>query len=178
MAKKSNVNKVSANPNETTTDKAKDKKDKKEKGRVAFPILNAMYRDGESNVVTAINGDNVLIAVPVPIKDDSGKVIYAGYNTRKHLPLKKADFASLATHLRFSAFVSRMKALASIKRAEELEGKATRIEQYGDESTRKKVAKLVRMRAAAEKIQKALEDEGVDLSGTDTGGDNIENAVS
>lgn len=167
MAKKSNVQKVNANQTEATTEETKDKK---EKGRIDFPIKDAMYRDADGNVVTAVNGDGVLIAVPIPVKDENGKVIYAGFNTRKHLPLKKANFASLATHLRYQAFVSRAKALASIKRAEELEGKATRIEQYGDESTRKKVAKLARMVAAAKKIQASLEAEGVDLSSMEDSG--------
>jgi len=153
---KSTVNKVTVGetPEET-----------KEKGRIDFPIKDAKYRNVEGKVVTAVNGDGVLIAVPIPVADEKGKVIYAGFNARKHLPLKKADFASLATYLRYQGFIAKIKAHTLVKRAEECEAKAARIEQYGDEATRKKVAKLARMREAAEKIQKQLEEEGVDLTG-------------
>jgi hypothetical protein len=138
---------------------------KKEKGRVDFPIADVLTRDKEGNVVSAVNADGKLTAVPKPIKDgDGGKVLYAGYNTRKHNPLKKTDFADLQTYLRHQAFVARVKAAILVKSAVDKEAKADRIEQFGDEETRKKVAKMARMKDQLAELTKQLEDDGIDTS--------------
>ena len=154
------VNKVGAG--ETTKPE-----EKKEKGRVAFPIKDAMYRQSKENgnaVVTAVNGDGLLIAVPKPLKDDAGKIIYAGFNSRKHLPLKKSDFASIVEHIRYQAYIARLKAVALIKSAEEKEAKADRIAKFGDDATRKKAQKVARMREQLKLLEQGLVEEGVDIT--------------
>ena len=147
-----------------TTGTTAKKEEKKEKGRVAFVVKDAMYRDTENNVVTAVNGDGQLIAVPVPIKDESGKIVYVGYNSRKHLPLKKSDFASIVEHIRYQAYIARLKAVALIKSAEEKEAKADRIAKFGDDATRKKAQKVARMREQLKLLEQGLVEEGVDIS--------------
>lgn len=138
-------------------------KEEKQKGRKDFPIKEAMYRNAEKNIVTAVNGDNLLIAVPKPLKDDKGQIVYAGYSVQKHLPLKKEDFASLAQYMYHQGFVSRLKAITMVKRAEEFEAKAAHILKFGDEVTRKKVAKVAKMKSQLETLQKQLQEEGVNL---------------
>ncbi len=161
MGTKSNVNKVgqvaAPEPNKA------DAKKEKEKGRVAFNIKDAMYRDKEGNVVTAVNGDGLLVAVPQPIKEDD-KVVYAGYSVRKHLPLKKSEFAALTGHIRYQAYVSRVKAAILVKNAIEKEKKADRIDQFGNEETRKKAAKVARMREQIAILEGDLTKEGVDIT--------------
>lgn len=153
--------KVSANGDKPTDKGKKDKKEKKV--RIDFPIADAMYRDKEGNVVTAVNGDGLLVAVPVPLKDGTGKIIYAGHNSRKHLPLKKSNFASIAGYIRYQAVIARAKAVTLIKSAEEKEAKASRIEKFGDESTRKKAQKVARMREQLKVLEAGLVEEGVDI---------------
>lgn len=152
------VNKV--NPGEENGNKENKKEDK---GRKAFVIKDAKYLNTEGKIVSAINSDGLLIAVPTVIKDGE-KVVYVGYDVRKHLPLKKSDFAGLAIHMRFQAFVARCKAGILIKNAEEKEAKADRIEKFGDETTRRKVQKVARMKEQLEALQRQLEQEGVDIS--------------
>jgi len=149
------VNKV--NPKENG------KKEEKEKGRVDFSIKDAKYRDKDGNVVTAVNGDGLLVAVPVPIKDADGKILYAGYNARKHLPLKKSEFASITEYLRYQAFVARIKAAILVKNAEEKEAKANRIEKFGDEATRKKAQRVAKMREQLAALENQLKSEGVNV---------------
>jgi len=152
------VNKV--NPGKENENK-ENKKEKK--GRKAFVIKDVKYRDTEGKIVSAVNSEGLLIAVPSAIKDGE-KVVYAGYDVRRHLPLKKSDFAGLATYMRYQAFVARCKAAILIKSAEEKETKASHIEKFGDEQTRRKVQKVARMREQLEALQKQLETEGVDIS--------------
>ena len=132
--------------------------------RIDFPIKDALYRNDEKEVVTAVNGDGVLIAVPKPIKDDKGKVVYAGYNTRKHNPLKKGDFSDDVVYLLHQAFVSRVKAAILIKSAEDKEAKANRMAQFGDEQTRKKVQKVARIKEQLAALEAQLTNDGVDIS--------------
>lgn len=154
---KTNVTKVNATGSTA-------KKDEKEKGRKDFPIKDALYTDADGNNVKAVNGDDLLVAVPKPIKDDSGKVIYSGFNPRKHLPLKKSDFASMTSYIRYQAYISRIKAQALVKSAEEKEKKANRIEKFGDEATRKKAQRVARMRENLKKLEEGLVAEGIDIS--------------
>lgn len=157
------VNKV--NPGKDETKKQDKEGNEKEKGRIEFPIQGTRYRNAEGQIVTAVNSEGLLIAVPKPIKDDEGKkVLYTGFDVRKHLPLKKNDFASFATFMYYQAFIARCKAVILIKSAEEKEAKASRIEKFGDENTRKKVQKIARMRDQLAALEKQLEADGVDVS--------------
>ena len=158
MAKnKSTVNKVGNNKPDTA------KKEEKVKGRIDFPKKAAKYRDKDGNIVTAINAENLLIAVPRKIvdKDNGDVVLYAGFDSRKHLPLKKTDFASMAFYLQYQGYVARQRAQRLIKTAENKEAAATRLLKYKDEATRKKAAKRDRMRKELAALEKQLEDEGV-----------------
>ena len=156
-------NKVTPRADEPTmTGETKDVK--KESNRKDFPIKEALYKNEKGEVITAINGDGVLIAVPKPIKDDEGKVVYAGFNTRKHNPLKKGDFSDDVVYLRHQAFISRVKAAILLKSAEDKEAKANRIAQFGDEATRKKVQKMARMKESLAALTQQLKDDGVDIS--------------
>lgn len=145
----------------TTDTKKKSKKAK----RIDFPMDTAVYVDKDGNTVPAINEDKLLIAVPVPILDADGKVVYAGFNTRKHNGLKKTDFANLQTHTRYLAFISKIRAAVMLKKAADLEAKATRIEKFGDEATRKKVARMAAMKKQLAILTKQLEEDGIDLDG-------------
>lgn len=158
---KSKVQKVGAG---NTTDDKTSKDEKKEKGRVDFDVASAMYQNEKGEVVTAINEDGLLIAVPVPIKDADGKIVYAGFSTRKHLPLKKSVFAAISSHIRYQAYIARVKAAILIKGAQEKETKADRIEQYGDEATRRKVQKVARMREQLKVLEETLQEDGVDIT--------------
>lgn len=139
------------------------KEEKKDTGKVEFPMADAQYKDGDGNVVTAVNADGVLIAVPKPIRDAEGKVLYKGYNVRKHLPLKKDNFAGIVEYILYQAFVARVRAAILVKSAEDKEKKASRISKFGDDQTRRKVNKLAKMKEAIESLQKQLEEDGVDL---------------
>jgi len=143
---------------EQTTD------EKKGSTRIDFPLNDALYRDKENNVVSAVNGDGLLIAVPKPIKDENGSVVYAGFNTRKHNPLKKGDFADLPNFMLHQAFVARVRAAILLKSAEDKEVKAARMAKFGDEETRKKVQKMARMKEQLAALEQQLKDDGVDTS--------------
>lgn len=151
------ANKV--NPNK----KDKESKKKKKKSRIDFPVAEAKYRNDDGKIVSAVNAENLLVAVPKPIKDGD-KIVYAGFNHRKHNPLKKSAFASMATYIRFQAYLNRLKAAVLIKSAEEKETKAARIEKFGDEATRKKVQKVARMREQLEALEKQLKEDNIDVS--------------
>ena len=151
-------NKTDGKGNSTET-----KKKSKKAKRIDFPMDTAVYVNPEGETVTAINDDKLLIAVPVPIKDDAGKVTYAGYNTRKHNGLKKTDFANLQTHLRYQGFISTIRAAVMLKKAAELETKAKRIEKFGDEATRKKVARMAAMKKQLAVLETQLKEDGIDL---------------
>jgi len=134
--------------------------EEKVKGRITFSKKSAMYKDSEGQVVTAINAENLLIAVPKTIIDGD-KIVYTGFDTRKHLPLKKADFASMATYLLYQGFIAREHAQRLITIAENKEASASRLLKYKDEATRKKAAKRDRMRKELAALEKQLSDEGV-----------------
>ena len=152
---------------ETTETTETTEEKKSTPSRVDFSIKEALYRNDKEEVVSAVNGDSLLIAVPKPIKEEKeGKttVIYTGFNIRKHNPLKKSDFADEVTYLRHQAFVSRVKAAILLKAAEDKEIKANQMAQYGDEETRKKVQKMARMKEQLATLTKQLQDDGVDTS--------------
>jgi len=135
--------------------------------KIDFAIADAQYRNDEGAVVPAVNGDGLLIAVPKPIRDEDKKVLYVGFNDRKHKPLKKEHFAGTVEFMLFQAFLSRVKAGRLIKGAEQKEAKAKNLLKFGDDVTRKKVNKLAKMREAIESLQKQLEEEGVDVGELD-----------
>jgi len=146
---------------ETTEDETTEK----EKGnRIDFPIADALYRDKDGNIVSAVNADGLLIAVPKPIKDADGKIVYAGFDSRKHNTLKKTAFAGIAIHLRYQALMARVRAIILIKGAEEKERKAANVEKFGDEATRKRVQKVARMREQLAALTQQLKDDNVDIS--------------
>ena len=158
MAKtNSGVKKVGANEPATQP-----KTEEKVKGRIDFPKKTAMYRDTEGKMVTAINAENLLVAVPTRIIDpkDGDKILYAGFDTRKHLPLKKADFVSMATYLQYQGFIARERAQRLITIAENKETTAARLLKYKDENTRKKAAKRDRMVKELAALEKQLAEEG------------------
>lgn len=157
---KSSVTKVNGEQGEQTSDT----KEPKQKGRIEFAIAKAQYRNDKGEVVTAVNADGLLIAVPVPIRDDKGKVVYAGFDVRKHIPLKKTHFASIVQLMQYQAFVARIRAAILIKGAEEKEKKAERIAKFGDDDTRRKVTKLAKMQETIKALQEQLTANGVDIN--------------
>lgn len=154
----STVNKVGGNqkPNDTG-------KKEKPKGRIDFPKKTAMYRDKAGQIVTALNAENLLIAVPATISDADGRTEYAGYDSRKHKPLKKSDFVSMANYLQFQGYTARLHAAKLVKIAEDKEAKASRLLKFGDEQTRKKAAKVAKMRDQLAALEKQLTEEGIDV---------------
>lgn len=154
----SDTEKVTGQTEQTEETAAKD--DAKVK-KLIFSIADAQYTDAKGNVVTAINADGKLLAVPKPIRDAEKKVVYVGYDPRKHQPLKKDDFASVATHLRFQAFVALFKAAVFKKLSDAKIEKAEHLEKYGDEATRKRVTKLKKMQEQMATLTKQLTAEGV-----------------
>lgn len=152
--------------NSETTENQEDATDAKkdDRGKVDFIIEGAQCRNEAGDIVTAVNGDGLLIAVPKPIKDDTGKIVYAGFNVRKHNPLKKTAFAGLADFLCYQAFTARVRAAILIKSAEDKEKKALHIAKFGDEQTRKKVARMARMKEQLATLTAQLVEDGVDVS--------------
>lgn len=137
-------------------------KEEKQKGRIDFPVKSAKYQDKDGKVVTAINAENLLIAVPKTIKEGD-KVVYAGYDPRKHNPLKKSHFASMSGYLQYQGHVARIRAARLIKIAETKEASAARLLKFGDEQTRKKAAKIAKMREQLAALEKQLTEEGIDV---------------
>ena len=137
--------------------------DEKKKGRIDFPIKGAKYVNADDALVSAVNKDGLLIGVPITVKDGEGKVTYAGFDIRKHKGLGKAAFADIATYMRYQAFINRERAARLIALADEKDKKADRIEKFGDEATRKKAAKVARMRETLAAMEAQLVEEGVDI---------------
>ena len=132
------------------------------KGHIDFPKSAAKYENKEKQIVSAVNAEGLLIAVPKKIMKDD-KVAYAGFDMRKHKPLKKTDFTSMATFLEYTAYVARLKAAFFIKIAEDREAKADRLSKFGDEITRKKAAKIARMREQLKALEDQLTADGIDI---------------
>lgn len=137
-------------------------KEEKQKGRVDFPKKTALYVDKEGNHVSAVNAEGLLITVPGKVAKDN-KVVYAGFDLRRHKPLKKTDFASMATFLQFQGYVARLKSELYLKIAEGQEAKADRLSKFGDEVTRKKAAKIARMREQLKALEAQLTEDGIDV---------------
>jgi hypothetical protein len=140
-----------------------DVKDKEPKGRIEFPRKTAQYVNSAGALDSAINTEDLLIAVPAKIVKD-GKTVYAGFDLRKHKPLKKSDFASMALFMQFQGYVAMLKAEFYIKIAEDRKAKADRLLKFGDEATRKKAAKIARMREQLKALTDQLAEEGIDVT--------------
>jgi hypothetical protein len=132
------------------------------KGRIDFVTKTAKIMDENKKLVSAINKDGLLISVPKTVTE-GGKVLYEGFDMRKHNPLKKGDFADIATYLDHQAFIAREKGNRLIALAEDKEKKAERIRKFGDEDTRKKAAKIARMREQLAALEQQLTAEGIDV---------------
>lgn len=165
---KSNTKKVGQK--EDKDGNSTDGKDKKEKKvRIDFLIKDAMHQDGDGNLVSAVNEEGLLVAVPKKILSSDQKTVeYAGWDNRRHKPLKKSAFASMAIFLQFQAYVARLSALRLVKLAENKEAKADRLLKFGDEATRKKAEKVIKMREQLAKLEQQLEEEGVKVDDKDS----------
>lgn len=141
----------------------KTEKKEKPKGRTNFNIAKAMYLDEEDNLVSAVNKDKLLIAVPKKVIGDNDEVLYTGFDIRQNKPLVKGHFADIATYMDYQAFIAREKAARLITLAEEREKKAERIRKFGDEATRKKAMKIARMREQLATLEAQLTEEGIDV---------------
>jgi len=139
----------------------KEKKEKKSK-RVAFSLNTAVYLKDEKSI-SAVNSEGLLIAVPVSIIQADGTVLYEGYDPRKHLPLKKSNFADIATFLKYQAYLLKIRGNNLLKLAADREAKADRIAKFGDEQTRRKVQKIAKMREQLETLQRQLQEEGIKI---------------
>ncbi len=171
-----------------TTDQGTTDPKKKDNGKVNFPIADAQYRNAEGAVVTAATTEKVtaedgsssdvakLLAVPRPIFDEAGEVdettgkkpvLYAGWNHRKHNPLKKDDFVNEAEFINYQAFTFRIKAAVFMEKAKVAEKRAARLKKFGNEKQRKDVNKALKMREALAKYTKMLEAQGISLDDLD-----------
>ena len=121
----------------TTTKPARRKKDD---DKLDFPIADAQYRNDAGDVVSAAKdvGEGVLklVAVPRPVWDDAGEVdektgkkpvIYAGWNHRKHKPLKKGDFVDEVQFILYNSFTLRIRAAVLLEKASLAEKRANRL---------------------------------------------------
>lgn len=122
--------------------KDKDKKDKKDKkgGRKIFDIASFTGK-----------------------KDANGKLmeIPSTWNPKEFKPLSRKEFASDDVFLDFRAQDLELKIERVVKLAKDLRVRASNLRKFGDEKTRKKAAKLQRMREQMAALEKELESEGV-----------------
>jgi hypothetical protein len=168
---------------------------KKDNGKVDFPIADAQYRNEAGEVVTAATlapgegegegeGEDgtldtatlKLLAVPRPIFDEDGEpdratgkkpVLYAGWNHRKHNPLKKDDFVDEAEFVNYQAFTFRIKAAVFMEKAKVAEKRAARLKKFGNQTQRKLVDKIAKMREQLAAFEKQAEAEKIDITGLD-----------
>ncbi len=187
------VNEAGERPTHGANDDSSDatgdgKRKKKDNGKVDFPIANAQYRNADGAVVTAATTEAVtaddgtssdvtkLLAVPRPIFDEGGEVdettgkkpvLYAGWNHRKHNPLKKDDFVDEAEFVNFQAFTFRIKAAVFMEKAKVAEKRALRLKRFGNQVHRKLVDKIAKMREQLATFEKLAQDENIDIAGLD-----------
>lgn len=86
------------------------------------------------------------------------------FNFEEFKPIPKADFVSEEIFLDHQANICHAKAEIFMLKAEKCTKQAAKLREYGDPETRKKVMKLSKMREQLAALQKALEDDDVDLS--------------
>lgn len=87
----------------------------------------------------------------------------AGFDLKKHNPIKKAHFDKTSQYLRHRAFLNRQKAEVITAQAVEFETKADRMEKFGDEATVKKVKKIERLQGTLTNLTKELEAAGINI---------------
>lgn len=164
---------------DTTSANKKGNPDKEpKKGRTVFDFSTATNETGESvgegeNAIapgaSVVNDDGLLLAVPSIIKtdtDDKGKVTekFVGWNPKAHKPLVRKDFASDDIFLDFRVWCLDLDIKKKTKNRDSLAKRADRLRKFGDEKTRKKAAKLARMREQMAALEAELESDGVDVS--------------
>ncbi len=160
------------------------KRQKKDNGKVDFPIADAQYRNADGVVVTASTvgeavadgetaGVKKLLAVPRPIFDEDGEVdattgkkpvLYGGWNHRKHNPLKKGDFVDEAEYVNYTAFTFRIKAAVFMEKAKVAEKRAARLKKFGNQTNRKLVDKIAKMREQLAVFTAQAVAENIDIS--------------
>lgn len=157
--------KVTGKGTSTSTKTPTEKAPKAKKTRAEFPIKTAKTIDAEGNIVNAVDDKGKLTAVPITIPGESpdDKPKFAGFDSSKHKPLKKTDFASEDVFLDFRALINREKADKLIEQADSFTEKANKIRKFGDTKTRKKATKLEKMRKQMAELEKELVSEGFDL---------------
>lgn len=181
------VEQADSTTGDATGEQADDKKKKKDNGKVDFPIADAKYRNADGEVVTAATlspgedgNDSAaalkLIAVPRPIFDEDGEVdettgkkpvLYGGWNHRKHNPLKKDDFVEEAEFVNYQAFTFRIKAAVLMEKAKVAERRAKRLKKFGNQTQRKLVDKIAKMREQLAAFEKRAEAENIDIANLD-----------
>jgi hypothetical protein len=115
------------------TKKAEKKAAKKEK---------AVFEGGDRN------DDGQLISVPTD------------WNAAEHKRLSKKDFGDVALWLDFEAMLIDRRVEMLQKAAENKRDKATKLRQFGDEATRKKIARVEKLKEAQAKILAELAEGG------------------
>lgn len=121
--------------------------------RVDFDLTTAVNDKGESVAKTDGEGDDaatVLTGVP------------ANWNMNKHKPLTKENFDGEVNFLLFKASVADQWAKRYLESAAKYREAAERSAKYGDEDTRKKAAKLDKMRREYLALQAELAAEGIE----------------
>ncbi len=125
-----------------------------------------MVKVGDLNKVVAkekpkgrqeYNSD-ALVATNPEAKNMDGllTIVPTDYDSRKHKPLKKTDFATEAVFIRQQAFVAAQRAEWFAQRSAELVGKADRLEKFGSESARKTATRLARAKYQMADLRKQL----------------------
>ena len=112
----------------------------KKKGRVAFDVKTAKVDD-----------KGLLTAVP------------ENFDPKKHKGLKKKQFADVATHMDYLSAMAKFNSERLAAKAVDLTARAERIRKFGDEGTRKKVAKVERMKKQMAALKAELEEQGIDV---------------
>jgi len=139
-------------------DAATKSEEKQEKGRKVFSSKNAVDAEGTSILDEA----GKLTAVPVQVKNEGGEVTYDGFHYRKHKPLTKADFAGTDVYMDYRAFSLRQRIDAMVVLATKYTTQATNLRKFGDEKTRKAVARVHKLREQMAALEAELAADGVD----------------
>jgi hypothetical protein len=143
--------------------KAGDGEKKEKKVKAAFDY---------SALTDQLNEDGLLTAVPstrTVETNDKGKEVekFDGWSPKDHKPLKRGDFATDDVFLDFRVFVLDHQLWQKQESRDSLAKRADRLRQFGDEKTRKKAAKLSRMREQMAALEAELSEEGIDVDEID-----------
>jgi hypothetical protein len=110
-----------------------------EKGRHEYDVAAQQGRDAAS-----VDGDGLLTVVPDQ------------FNWRKNVPMKKEQFATEATFIKYQGLVAKQKADFYLEKSNELIGRADRLEKFGSEVARKAANKLVKAKDQIKKLREQL----------------------